>query len=106
MAKVERYQLFENVMKVLIGCKVVVVVVIAALLRPDLGEIASGLVPKVPAGSLLYAVGIIGGLGGTLALASYGYWVRDKGWRSRPGCRSCGWMLDLDTWSRPSSGCR
>jgi Mn2+/Fe2+ NRAMP family transporter len=51
-------------------------------LRPDLGEIASGLVPKVPPGSLLYAVGIVGGLGGTLALASYGYWVRDKGWRS------------------------
>jgi Mn2+/Fe2+ NRAMP family transporter len=79
---VGRYQLFENVMKVLILCKVVIVVVIAALLRPDLGEIASGLVPKVPAGSLLYAVGIVGGLGGTLALASYGYWVRDKGWRS------------------------
>jgi Mn2+/Fe2+ NRAMP family transporter len=79
---VGRYQLFENVMKVLIVCKVVVVVVIAALLRPDIGQIVSGLVPKVPAGSLLYAVGIVGGLGGTLALASYGYWVRDKGWRS------------------------
>jgi len=79
---VGRYRLFENVMKVLIACKVLIVVVIAALLRPDLGEIASGLVPKVPAGSLLYAVGIVGGLGGTLALASYGYWVRDKGWRS------------------------
>src|SRR5918999_6550676 len=79
---VGRYRLFENVMKVLIACKVVVVVVVAALLRPDLGEIASGLVPRIPDGSLLYAVGIVGGLGGTLALASYGYWVRDKGWRS------------------------
>ena len=79
---VGRYQLFENVMKVLIVCKVVVVVVIAALLRPDLGELASGLVPTVPTGSLLYVVSIVGGLGGTLALASYGYWVRDKGWRS------------------------
>ena len=74
---VGRYRLFENVMKVLIACKVVVVVVIAVLLRPDLEEIASGLVPKIPADSLLYAVGIVGGLGGTLALASYGYWVRD-----------------------------
>jgi Mn2+/Fe2+ NRAMP family transporter len=79
---VGRYRLFENVMKVLIVCKVVVVVVIAVLLRPDLGELASGLVPRIPDGSLLYAVGIVGGLGGTLALASYGYWVRDKGWRS------------------------
>jgi Mn2+/Fe2+ NRAMP family transporter len=39
---VGRYQLFENVMKVLIACKVVVVVVIASLLQPDLGEMASG----------------------------------------------------------------
>jgi Mn2+/Fe2+ NRAMP family transporter len=79
---VGRYRLFENVMKVLILCKVLVVVVIAVLLRPDLGQIASGLVPRIPDGSLLYVVGIVGGLGGTLALASYGYWVRDKGWRS------------------------
>ena len=79
---VGRYRLFENVMKVLILCKVLVVVVIAVLLRPDLGQIASGLVPRIPDSSLLYVVGIVGGLGGTLALASYGYWVRDKGWRS------------------------
>ena len=78
---VGRYQLFENVMKVLILCKVVIVVVIAALLRPDLGEIASGLVPKVPAGSLLYAVGIVGGLGGTLARLLRLLGAR-QGWRS------------------------
>jgi Mn2+/Fe2+ NRAMP family transporter len=79
---VGRYGLFENFMKVLILAKVATVVLVAALLRPDLGEFAAGLVPRIPDGSLLYAVGIVGGLGGTLALASYGYWVRDKGWRS------------------------
>lgn len=79
---VGRYWLFENIMKTLILAKVVTVAIIAALLRPDLGRLASGLVPTIPDGSLLYAVGIVGGLGGTLALASYGYWVRDKGWRS------------------------
>ena len=79
---VGRYNLFETFMKVLILAKVATVVLIAALLRPDLGELAAGLVPRIPDGSLLYAVGIVGGLGGTLALASYGYWVRDKGWRS------------------------
>ena len=57
---------------------------VAVLLTPDLGSFAAGFVPRLPSGSLLYAVGIVGGLGGTLALCSYGYWVRDKGWRS-PG---------------------
>lgn len=77
-----RYHLFETIMKTLIGAKLLVVVFIAALLRPDPGDLAAGLVPRIPDGSVLYAVGIVGGLGGTLALASYGYWVRDKGWRS------------------------
>jgi len=77
-----RYNVFETIMKTFIGAKLLIVVFIAFLLRPDPGELISGLVPRIPGGSLLYAVGIIGGLGGTLALASYGYWVRDKGWRS------------------------
>jgi Mn2+/Fe2+ NRAMP family transporter len=77
-----RYHVFETVMKVLIGAKVFSVVVVAALLRPDLGELAAGLAPRISEGALLYAVGVVGGLGGTHALASYGYWVRDKGWRS------------------------
>ena len=77
-----RYHLFENLMKTLIAAKLLTVVIVAILLTPDLGELASGLVPTVPEGSLFYAVGIAGGLGGTLALCSYGYWVRDKGWRS------------------------
>lgn len=79
-----RYHLFERIMKTLIAAKLLTVVVIAVLLRPDLGDVAAGLVPSLPEGSLLYAVGIVGGLGGTLALCSYGYWIRDKGWRS-PG---------------------
>lgn len=81
---VGRYRPFEMFMKVLILAKVATVVLIAILLRPSVGELAAGLVPGIPDGSLLYAVGIVGGLGGTLALASYGYWVRDKGWRG-PG---------------------
>lgn len=77
-----RYHVFETIMKTLIGAKLLIVVFIAILLRPDPRDLAAGLVPRIPDGSLLYAVGIVGGLGGTLALASYGYWVRDKGWRS------------------------
>lgn len=81
LAWLGRYRLFERIMKIFIAAKVASVVVIAILLRPDLGDIGAGLVPSIPSGSLLYAISIVGGLGGTLALAAYGYWIRDKGWR-------------------------
>ncbi len=68
-----RYHLSESIMKTLIAAKLLTVVVVAQLLTPDLGSLGAGLVPRLPEGSLLYAVGIVGGLGGTLALCSYGY---------------------------------
>lgn len=37
--------------------------------------------PIVPAGSVVYTLGLIGGVGGTITLAAYGYWVNAKGWR-------------------------
>jgi len=76
-----RYTLFENVMKVLVGLMFVTMVGSAIVVLPSLGELASGLVPRVPDGSLLYALGLAGGVGGTITLASYGYWLREKRWR-------------------------
>ena len=76
-----RYGLFERVMEVFIGLMFVTVVGLAILLLPSLGNLASGLVPTLPEGSLLYALGLIGGVSGTFTLASYTYWVRERGWR-------------------------
>lgn len=76
-----RYGLFERVIEVFVGLMFVTVVGLAILLTPNLGELAIGLVPRIPEGSLLYALGIIGGVSGTFTLASYPYWVRERGWR-------------------------
>jgi len=76
-----RYGLVERVMKVLVGLMFVTVVGSAVLILPTFGEFAGGLTPRVPDGSLLYLLGLIGGVGGTVILASYGYWLREKGWR-------------------------
>ncbi|GAB6986096.1 hypothetical protein JCM10369A_26200 [Nocardioides pyridinolyticus] len=38
-----------------------------------------GLRPIVPDGSMLYILGVAGGVGGTITLAAYGYWLREKG---------------------------
>ena len=76
-----RYQAFENVMKLLVAVMFVVMVGLAILVVPDLGAIADGLIPRIPGGSLFYTLGLIGGVGGTITTAAYGYWVNAKGWR-------------------------
>ncbi len=30
---------------------------------------------------MIYTLGLIGGVGGTITMAAYGYWVNAKGWR-------------------------
>ncbi|MGH8879273.1 MAG: Nramp family divalent metal transporter [Stackebrandtia sp.] len=77
-----RYKVFELVMKILVGLMFVGVVGAAALTLPSFVDIVSGFVPTLPSGgSFLYALGIVGGVGATITLAAYGYWLREKGWR-------------------------
>lgn len=77
-----KYQMFENAMKLLIGFMFVVVVGVAIMVVPNIGEALTGLVPSLPEGSIIYTLGLIGGVGGTITMASYGYWVNAKGWRT------------------------
>lgn len=74
------YAAFEKIMVGLVGIMFLAVVTAAVRTVPNLGEIVTGLVPIVPEGSLLYILGIAGGVGGTITLAAYGYWLREKGW--------------------------
>lgn len=78
------YAVLERVMKALVGAMFVVIVGLAVLVLPDLRLVDAmvGLVPRVPAGSLLYLLGLVGGVGGTIILVAYGYWLQAKGWRS------------------------
>ena len=76
-----RYQSFEAVMKVLVGVMFVVMTGLAILVAPGLGDVLGGLVPSLPEGSVFYTLGLIGGVGGTITTAAYGYWVNAKGWR-------------------------
>ncbi|RLQ94014.1 Nramp family divalent metal transporter [Falsibacillus albus] len=78
-----RYQIFEKVMMVLIGLMFVTVIGSAALFLPHLGDFAKGFVPTIPEGSFMLALGLIGGVGGTITMASYGYWLKEKGWSGK-----------------------
>lgn len=75
------YALVEKVMGGLVAVMFVSVVGLAVIVAPNLGQTLSGLLPLLPEGSGFYALGLIGGVGGTVTVAAYGYWIAAKGWR-------------------------
>jgi Mn2+/Fe2+ NRAMP family transporter len=77
----QRYHVFEKFMTVLVMIKFVSVVSVALLVTPNLGELFTGLVPRLPEGSVVNVLGLIGGVGGTITMAAYGYWMIAKGWK-------------------------
>ncbi|MEU9660193.1 Nramp family divalent metal transporter [Streptomyces chartreusis] len=83
-----KYAIFEKVMTVLVGVMFVVTVYLAIRVTPNLGDAFAGLLPVLPdeKDSILNTLGLIGGVGGTITLAAYGYWVNAKGWTNT------GWM--------------
>jgi Mn2+/Fe2+ NRAMP family transporter len=85
------YKLFEKVMAVAIGVMFITVTATAILLRPDWAAIAQGLVlPRIPEGGITWTVALMGGVGGTLTVLCYGYWIREEGRTTLadlPGCR-------------------
>lgn len=75
-----QYEVFEKITAVLVGIMFVVVVGLAAIATPNVPDMLNGLVPRIPDGSLFYTLALAGGVGGTITLAAYGYWLREKGW--------------------------
>ncbi|PWJ49580.1 Mn2+ and Fe2+ transporters of the NRAMP family [Quadrisphaera granulorum] len=80
----QRYEIFEKFMTVLVMLKFVAVVSTALLVGPNIADLTRGLVPTLPDGSAVYVLGLIGGVGGTITMAAYGYWMFAKGWRGAP----------------------
>lgn len=79
---VGHYALFERIMVAFVGLMFIAVVGLGIFLLPGLQQsLAAGFVPNLPDGSLLYALGVIGGVSGTYSLAAYTYWARARGWR-------------------------
>jgi Mn2+/Fe2+ NRAMP family transporter len=88
------FRLFERLMSLFIGVMFVAVLVTAVLVDPDWGTVASGLVPRgIPDGGTAYVLGVLGGVGGTVTLLSYGYWIREARRRGASGIRAC--RIDL-----------
>ena len=75
------YQRFETVMKGLIALMVLTLMASVILVGPDLVRVFRGLfVPDLPSGSATTILSLMGGVGGSVTMLSYGYWIREKGW--------------------------
>ena len=75
-----KYSTFEKITAVLVGLMFVTVVGLAIIALPNIPAMFAGLVPLIPDGGVLYTLALAGGVGGTITLAAYGYWLREKGW--------------------------
>ncbi|MFG2028548.1 Nramp family divalent metal transporter [Streptomyces sp. NPDC048825] len=83
---VGRYAVFERVMSVFMLAKFLGMVVLAVATlatADDLPGLLSSVRPRLPEGDVVTVLALIGGVGGTAGIASYSYWVREKGWRDR-----------------------
>ena len=83
------YALLKRVLAVCVGAMFFTVLLTAMLLTPDWGAVARGFVPSLPANGAGWVVGLIGAIGGTMALISYGYWIREEGRTGHEGLRAC-----------------
>ena len=73
------YAGFEKLMKTLVGVMAFSILVCAALTFHDPAAAVRGLtIPTIPAGSGAQVLSIIGGIGGSITILSYNYWMREE----------------------------
>jgi len=93
------FKLFEKIMAFSIAVMFAVVLVTAALLWPGINGVMQGLlvpgIPDVDGKGIAWTVALIGGVGGTLTILCYGYWIREKNRDSVEHIRTC--RIDLAT---------
>lgn len=95
------YRLFEKVMSACIAVMFLTVVASAIAVGPDWSDVLKGLlVPMIPqmdeAGAgLEWTVALMGGVGGTVTVLCYGYWIREEGRAGLDELKTC--RIDLLT---------
>ncbi|MBM3726350.1 MAG: divalent metal cation transporter [Acidobacteria bacterium] len=83
------YALLKRLLAVCVGAMFGTVLLTAFLLAPDWAAVGRGFVPSLAPGVTGWVVGLMGAIGGTMALISYGYWIREEGRSGPEGLRAC-----------------
>jgi Mn2+/Fe2+ NRAMP family transporter len=74
------YGAFERLMKALAGVMGLAILTCALLTFSEpVASVRGMLVPVVPPGGAMYVLALIGGIGGSITLLSYNYWMREEG---------------------------
>jgi Mn2+/Fe2+ NRAMP family transporter len=83
IVRIGSYSLFEKIMKVCIAVMFVTVVITAFLLLREWESFFTGLllpsIPEIGNEGLAWTVALMGGIGGTVTILCYGYWIREAG---------------------------
>lgn len=83
------YALLKRLLAVCVGTMFATVLLTAFLLAPDWTAASRGFIPSIPPSGASWVIGLIGAIGGTMALISYGYWIREEGRTGHAGLRAC-----------------
>ena len=76
------YNNFEKLMKLLVGVMGFSILFCALFTMHQPAAALQGLlIPTIPAGSGTYVLSLIGGVGGSITMLSYNYWMREEGMR-------------------------
>lgn len=93
------YKLFEKVMSACIALMFLTVVITAVAVQPDLGDVIRGLLlpwrTPFSGDGLQWTVALMGGVGGTLTILCYGYWIREERREGLEELQTC--RIDLAT---------
>lgn len=91
------FRFFELMMAGAIGLMFACVVGTAIAIGPDWSDVLTGLVvPRIPHADgegIVWTIALLGGVGGTLTVLCYGYWIRESGRESLADLRES--KLDL-----------
>jgi Mn2+/Fe2+ NRAMP family transporter len=73
------YAWFERLMKLLVAVMGFSILICALLIVSDWSNVVRGLVvPAIPSGGGTYVLSIVGGIGGSITMLSYNYWMREE----------------------------
>ena len=75
------YRILENIMKIFIGLMFITILINTFLIDIDwINVLPSFVIPKIPEGSIKLLLGVVGGIGGSLTILCYSYWLKEKCW--------------------------
>jgi len=92
------FRFLEKTMAILVAVMIVVVLATGAVVGTDWGAVLRGLtIPKIPdhPEGVAWTLALMGGVGGTLTVLCYGYWIREKHRSGPEDLRICRWAIGI-----------